>query len=47
MDIATYKSNFDGTSINEDTSKWDLSWFLMFGDTKTETVDIDYCTGCT
>lgn len=37
MDITTYRLNFDGTDINEDVSGWDLSYFLMLGDTKTET----------
>ena len=49
MDITTYRKNFDGTDINEDVSNWDLSYFLMLGDTKTETKADDFglCSACT
>jgi len=48
MDIATYKNNFSETHINEDVTDWDLSYFLMLGDTKTETVgDAPSCAACT
>lgn len=49
MDITTYRNNFEGTSINEDVSGWDLSYFLMLGDTKTETKadDFGFCSACT
>ena len=49
MDITSYRNNFEGTSINEDVSGWDLSYFLMLGDTKTETKadDWGFCSACT
>jgi len=32
MDIASYKSEFQVTHINEDTTGWNLDYFLMQND---------------
>jgi len=47
MDITTYRTNFTETQINQDTSAWNMSHFLMLGDSKRETVNEDKCIGCT
>lgn len=47
MDLDTYHSNFNETQVNQDTSSWDLSHFLMFNDTKEPSVDEEDCINCT
>ena len=47
MDIDSYVANLSETQINADTSSWFFDSFLMLGDTKSETVNADSCSGCT
>ena len=47
MDIGSYISNFQLSVINQDTSNWDLDYFLMLNDQTSDFVSDSYCDGCT
>ena len=47
IDLDSYMSNFSVTQINQDTSNWNLGYFLMHDDPQSTDLATTDCTGCT